>query len=59
MTDLIAAGLSPALPVILAGLLAAVVPSHTFRKVLMLAAPLAAAGDAARLLLVGLVEPDD
>lgn len=44
MTDLITAGLSPALPVILAGLLAAVVPSHTVRKSLMLIAPLAAAG---------------
>jgi multicomponent Na+:H+ antiporter subunit D len=43
MTDLITAGLSPALPVILAGLLAAIVPSYTVRKSLMLIAPLAAA----------------
>lgn len=43
MTDLITAGLSPALPVILAGLIAAISPSYTLRKILMLAAPLAAA----------------
>ncbi|MEE2527036.1 Na(+)/H(+) antiporter subunit D [Hyphobacterium sp. HN65] len=43
MTDLVTLGLSPALPVIIAGLLAAVVPSYAFRKALMLAAPLAAA----------------
>ncbi|QNL19158.1 Na(+)/H(+) antiporter subunit D [Hyphobacterium sp. CCMP332] len=43
MTDLITAGLSPAIPVILAGLLAALSPSYTLRKMLMIAAPLAAA----------------
>lgn len=43
MTDLITAGLSPALPVIIAGLLAAIAPSYTLRKMLMIAAPLAAA----------------
>ncbi|WP_109260843.1 Na(+)/H(+) antiporter subunit D [Hyphobacterium indicum] len=43
MTDLITAGLSPAFPVIIAGLLAAISPSYTLRKMLMIAAPLAAA----------------
>ncbi|MBI1236668.1 MAG: Na(+)/H(+) antiporter subunit D [Alphaproteobacteria bacterium] len=43
MTELITAGLSPAFPVIIAGLLAAISPSYTLRKMLMIAAPLAAA----------------